>query len=77
MNIHFENFIYLFMQVLIFSLPLYVYGAYQVIRNKKNILFRLDFLENMYLKSVIVMFLYLGILILRSNSTSDFIYFKF
>ena len=76
-NIHYKNFLYLFMQVLIFSLPLYIYGTYQVIRDKKNILFRLDFLENMYIKSVIVMFLYLGILILRSNSTSDFIYFKF
>ncbi len=76
-NIHYKNFLYLFMQVFIFSLPLYIYGTYQVIRDKKNILFRLDFFENMYIKSVIVMFLYLGILVLRSNSTSDFIYFKF
>ncbi|MBC63621.1 MAG: membrane-bound O-acyltransferase family protein [Chloroflexi bacterium] len=76
-SIDFKNFIYLFMQVLIFSLPLYIFGAYQVIITKKNNLHRLGFFDNLYIKSIIVMFLYLGILILRSNSTSDFIYFKF
>ncbi len=76
-SIDMRNFIYLFMQVLIFSLPLYIYGVYQVFISKKNNLHSFGFLQNMYIKSVIVMFLYLGILILRSNSTSDFIYFKF
>lgn len=80
-NIDLKTYIYLFMQIFLFSFPLYIYGVYEVIKSKKNISLRLNsglnLLENIYTRSVIVMFLYLGILILRSDVTSDFIYFKF